>query len=59
MMMRVRWHIAAGQFDAAAVQEFAIVLDGDEHRRVAALGDADDSGRPLLPSHRFLSRSDN
>jgi hypothetical protein len=54
--MRVRRQTAIGQVDAPAIEELAAGRDGDEHRRVAVLGDADDRGSLRSASrHAFLS----
>jgi hypothetical protein len=55
--MRVRRQTALGQLDAPAIEEFAAGRDGDEHRRVTVLGDADGRGSLRSSSrHVFLLR---
>jgi hypothetical protein len=43
--MRVRRQTASGQVDAPPIEQLAAGRDGDEHRRVAVLGDTDGGGR--------------
>jgi hypothetical protein len=46
MVVRVRRKAAVGELDAPAVEELAVGRDGDEHRRVTVLGDADGRAPP-------------
>ena len=43
-MMRVRRQPAIREVDVPAIEELAAGRDGDEHRRVGVLGDADGRG---------------
>jgi hypothetical protein len=55
--MRVRRQTAIGELDAPAIEEFAAGRDGDEHRRITVLGDADGCGSLRSSSrHVFLLR---
>jgi hypothetical protein len=53
--MWVRRETAIGELDAPAINELAAGDDGDEHRRVTVLGDADGRGSLRSSSrHVFL-----
>src|SRR5262245_54824802 len=49
--MRVRRQSGLGQVDAPAIEELAAGRDGDEHRRVAVLDDADGSSLRWFSRH--------
>ena len=54
----MRRQIVIGEVDAPAIEELAVRRDGDEHRRVTVLGDADGSGLLRLASRHVLLLSD-
>jgi peptidoglycan-N-acetylglucosamine deacetylase len=56
VVMRVCRQTAIGEVDAPAIQELAAGREGDDHHRVAVLGDADGRGSlysPLRHRHRI------